>query len=65
MTRRAEIRASGDPVIVTVDEERPTTERVEWLQVLQADGQTDVDAQAAKIVRELRERCEGADAGRR
>ncbi len=65
VTRRAETTGRSDPVIVAIHEERPAISRIEWLRLLETDGQTDVDAQAAEIIRELRERCEGADAGRR
>ncbi len=64
MARRAEDTAGDDSVIVVVNEAQPMMIRADWLRLLEADGPTDVDAHAAEIVRELREHCEGADAGR-
>lgn len=52
-----------DSVIVTLNDQ-PVMSRAAWLQLLETDGPTDVDAQAAEFVRELRERCEGDDTRR-
>jgi len=64
VARRVEDTASDDSVIVLVHDDQQRVRRAEWLRLLEADGPTDVDAQAAEIVRELRERCEGDDPGR-
>ncbi len=64
MDHRAEDTAGGDSLIVVIHDDQPVMTRADWLQLLEADGPTEVDAEAAEIVRELRERCEGADAGR-
>ena len=50
--------------VVEIRDRQPVMSRVEWLRLLEADGPTDVDARAAEIVTELRERCAGGDAGR-
>lgn len=53
-----------DSVIVAISNDQPPMARADWLRLLAADGSSDVDAQAAELVRELRERCEGDDARR-
>lgn len=63
MASRAE-ESFADDLIVVINEDQPAMDRADWLRLLSADGETDVDAQAADIVRELRERCEGDDARR-
>ncbi len=64
MVRGAEDTAGDDSVIVVINDGQPVMSRADWLRLLEADGPTDIDAHAAEIVRELREHCEGADAGR-
>lgn len=56
--------ADGDGPIVVVNGDQPLLSRADWFRALEADGPTDVDADAAEIVGRLRKRCEGADADR-
>src|SRR5687768_5510391 len=44
-----------DPVIVLIEDEEPTMSVEEWLALLDGDPPSDVDADAAEILREFRE----------
>jgi hypothetical protein len=48
----------NDPALVLIEDEEPTMSFDDWLELLSADEPTDVDADAAEIVREIRERGE-------
>lgn len=47
----------NDPAVVLIDDE-PTMTFDEWLALLDGDEPTDVDANAAEIIREFREHGE-------
>lgn len=64
VARRAEEASADASLIVVINEDQPVMDRAEWLRLLEADGETDLDIQAAEVVRELREHCEGDDPGR-
>lgn len=57
MARRAD-DLPDDPVLVVIDEERPSVTFEEWLALAAEDGITDVDADAAEILRDIREHGE-------
>ena len=57
--------AAGDRTpIVVMGDDHPTLSRSDWLGLLASDGPTGIDAQAAELVRALREHCEGDDTRR-
>ncbi|MBW3575568.1 MAG: hypothetical protein KY450_11980 [Actinobacteria bacterium] len=64
MVGRGEDTFGDDCVIVAISNDQPPVTRADWLRLLATDGSSEVDAQAAELVRELRERCEGDDARR-
>lgn len=47
-----------DPVIVLIEDEEPTMTFEEWLDLVATDEPVDLDAGAAKIIREIREHGE-------
>ena len=49
---------SNDPAIVVIDDDEPSLTFDDWLALLAADEPTNVDAGAAEIVREIRQRSE-------
>ncbi len=57
MARRVEDFAD-DPVLVLIDEPEPVETFDEWIARLDGDEPTDVDADAAEILREIREHGE-------
>jgi len=57
MARRAQ-NTPDDPVLVVIEDADPLQSFDEWLAVLAADEPTDVDAEAAEILREIREHGE-------
>ncbi len=58
MARRAE-DIPNDPILVLIDDEEPTMTFDDWLALVAADGPTDADdAEAADIIREIREHGE-------
>jgi len=57
MTRRAD-DLPNDPVLVVVDDEEPTMTFDDWLALLATDEPTEVDADAAEMLREIREHGE-------
>jgi len=57
MARRAE-HLPDDPVLVVLDEDEPVRSLHAWLELLAADGPTEVDAGADEIVRDIREHGE-------
>jgi len=57
MVRRAD-DLPNDPVLVVVDDEEPTMTFDDWLALLATDGPTEVDADAAEALREIREHGE-------
>lgn len=57
MARRAE-DLPNDPVLVIIDEEEPMMTTEEWLALLATDEPTDVDADAAEVLRDIREHGE-------
>lgn len=57
MARRAD-DISSDPIIVVIDEEEPVLTFDDWLALLATDDPTGVDAEAAEIIREIREHGE-------
>ena len=57
MARRAD-DIPNDPVLVVIDDEEPTLTFDNWLALLAGDEPTEVDAEAAEIVREIREHGE-------
>lgn len=57
MARRAD-DIPNDPVIVLIDEDEPVGTFDDWLALLSTDPPTDVDADAAEIVRDIREHGE-------
>jgi len=57
MARRAD-DIPNDPVLVVIDDEEPTLTFDDWLALLATDEPTDVDAEAADIIREIREHGE-------
>jgi hypothetical protein len=57
VARRAEDLAN-DPVLVLIEDEGSELTVEEWLASLKEDGATDVDANAAEILREIREHGE-------
>jgi hypothetical protein len=57
MARRLE-DLPDDPVLALIDDEDPSLSFDEWLALLGTDEPTEVDANAAAIVREIREHGE-------
>jgi hypothetical protein len=57
MARRVE-DLPNDPVLVPIEDEEPTLSFDEWLALLATDEPTEVDAQAAEILREIRDHGE-------
>lgn len=57
MARRVE-DLPNDPVLVPIEDEEPMLSFDEWLALLATDEPTEVDAQAAKILREIRDHGE-------
>ncbi len=57
MARRVEDFAD-DPVLVLIDEPEPVETFDEWIARLDGDEPTDVDADAAEILRKIREHGE-------
>jgi hypothetical protein len=57
MARRVE-DLPNDPVLVPIEDEEPTLSFDEWLALLATDEPTEVDAQAAQILREIRDHGE-------
>ena len=57
MARRAD-DLPNDPVLVVVDDEEPTMTFDDWLALLASDEPTEVDANAAETLREIREHGE-------
>lgn len=57
MARRVE-DLPNDPVLVLIEDEEPMLSFDEWLALLATDEPTEVDAQAAKILREIRDHGE-------
>lgn len=53
MARRAE-QLPNDPVLVVIDDDEPTLNFDEWLDLIATDEPTDVDAGAAETLREIR-----------
>jgi hypothetical protein len=48
----------NDPLLVVVDDEEPTMTFDDWLALLATDEPTEVDADAAEVLREIREHGE-------
>ena len=57
MVRRAE-DAPEDPVLVVIEDEEPTLTFDQWLALVGADEPSTVDADAADILRDIREHGE-------
>ena len=57
VARRAE-DLTNDPVLVLIEGDEPELTTEEWLASLKEDGATDVNANAAEILREIREHGE-------
>ena len=57
VARRAEDLAN-DPVLVLIEDDGPDLTVEEWLASLKEDGATEVNANAAEILREIREHGE-------
>lgn len=49
---------SGDPVLVVIDDDVSTMTADEWLALLAGDEPSEVDADAADIIRDIREHGE-------
>lgn len=57
MARRAE-DLPDDPVLVLVDDGEPAMSFEEWLALVDGDEPSDIDADAAEILRDIREHGE-------
>ena len=57
MARRAE-DLTNDPVLVLIEGDEPALTTEEWLALLDEDEPTDVNANAAEILRDIREHGE-------